>query len=149
MLPPDRPSLNLSESHRRGIAATLGLLDEMLCLIDDWAAGRERRGVLYQERNNLSPAQRETLLERTASLRKRLDTARRELALPVRSCDALTDIWSRCGAARETIMELEGRHLRRYGRLTPEQERYMDALSSEVLEGVDGLLAALEEKRGP
>ena len=48
---------DLGETHRRSVGTTLALLDELLCCTEEWAEGRERRGALYLERNNLTAAQ--------------------------------------------------------------------------------------------
>jgi hypothetical protein len=141
-------SLPLGANHQLGVSATLALMDEMLCRIEEWAGGRERKGVLYQERNNLRPAQRRALAQECARLRMRLESSRRELGLTVTCEEAATDVWSRCAALRETIMQLEGRHLRRYGAVAPEVEAYMDALSRDLLAGLDRLLQALAAQDG-
>ena len=142
----DKALLSLAENHRHGIGTTLALLDEVLCLVEDWAGGRERKGVLYEERNNLSQPQRRALSRETARIRKRLETARCDLKLTTASRDAVSDIWSRCASLRENVMELEGRQLRRYGAPGPELEAYMDSLSHDLLAALDRLLRALQAK---
>ncbi|HRU04487.1 MAG TPA: hypothetical protein P5137_01780 [Candidatus Brocadiia bacterium] len=143
---PDKP-VHLSENHLRGVSTTLALLDELLCVVEDWASGRERQGTLYRERNSLDAAQREELLQRSAGLRRVVQEARQDMNLSQYTRDAATDIWSRCAVFRESIMELTGAQLRRYGPLSSDAESYMDHLSHRLLTGLDGLLQSVTRQR--
>ena len=133
--------IDVPENHRRGIRATLMIFDELLCSVEEWAEGREEKSVLHVERNRLTPEQRSRLLQQAAGLRLVLDAARRELGLKPDVRDAASDIWCRCAAIREQLMEIEGRRLRRYGDVPSDLSEYMDALSNALLKGLDGLLA--------
>lgn len=62
----------MSGNHRRGITVALRMLDEMLCTFEAWARGRRVRSVLYEERNDLSEAQRRRLLAEVAAVRETL-----------------------------------------------------------------------------
>ena len=139
-MPEQRP-IDVPENHRRGITTTLVMFDELLCAIEEWAKGREVRAALYAEQNSLSKEQRSRLLKQAARLRQVLDAARRDLGLEPYVRDAASDIWSRCAALREHLMEIEGRRLRRYGDVPSDLSEYMDALSNALLKGLDGLLA--------
>ena len=135
--------VQLSENHRRGVATTLGLLDELLCRVEEWADGRELHGALYHERNNLNAAQRKELLKRVAHLRSSLQDAQRDVGLAGVTQDAASDIWSRCASFRENLMELAGAQLRRYGDLSPDAQAFMDRLSHHLLTGLDNLLQSI------
>ena len=76
-----KSSPELSENHRRGVATTLTLLDELLCRVEEWAEGHERHGALYHERNDLNAAQRKQLLKKAGYLRSRLQDAQRDMGL--------------------------------------------------------------------
>jgi len=138
--------VSINPNHRRAIATALSLLDEMLCGVDEWARGKERRGALYEERNNLTPGQRKRLLREVVRLRARLETTRDDLDLPVRTQEAASDIWGRCAAFREVVMELAGRHMRRYGAVPPEAATYMDALSENLIADLDRVTTALRAR---
>ena len=116
----------LGENHRRGIATTLTLLDEALCEFEQWAGGRELRSVLYEERNALSPEQRAKILAEVAQMRERLRKLRDALGLEGSVRDAATAIWGQCSGLWEHLVELEAKHLRRYGELPPGLARYLD-----------------------
>jgi len=146
---PPRPVSAIGENHRRGISTTLALLDELLCHVEGWVDRRERKGVLYEEENDLSCGQRQALLQEIVRIRSRLETARRDLGLIVMSQDAASDIWSRCTLFRVNIMELEGRHLRRYGEVAPDAEAYMNTLSGDLLAALDRLLTTLRSASSP
>jgi hypothetical protein len=139
-MPAQRP-IELPENHRRGITATLALFDELLCAIEEWARGREVRAALYTEQNRLTGEQRSRLLKQAARLRQLLKGARRDLGLEPYVRDAASDIWSRCAALREHLIEIEGRRLHRYGDVPPKLSEYMDALSGALLKGLDELVA--------
>lgn len=140
--------IDVPENHRRGIRATLVIFDDLLCSVEEWAAGRETKSVLHIERNRLTPEQRARLVQRVAGLRLVLDAARHELDLKPDVCDAASDIWCRCAAIREQLMELEPRQLRRYGEVPRDLAQYMNAMTRTLLAGADGLLETASPSRG-
>jgi hypothetical protein len=140
--------IDVPDNHRRGIRATLVIFDELLCSVEEWAAGREAKSVLHIERNRLTQEQRSRLLQQVAALRLVLDAARRELGLKPDVCNATSDIWCRCVAIREALMELEPRHLARYGDVPSDLAQYMNAVTRKLLDGLDGLLETTRPPRG-
>jgi len=140
---PSRRPVPLGENHKRGLTTALVRLDEMLCDIEEWARGRERRSVLYKERNDLPPAERRALLREVDRIRRDIADARDRLRLEAPEQSAADEVWARCAAVRENLMELESRQLRRYGAVHRELARCADALSARLLEGVDRLLDAV------
>ena len=131
----------MSENHRRGITTALRFLDEMVCGFEVWARGRQVRSVLYEERNTLSEAQRRELLAEVAAVREALREVKERLGLEGEVLHASRDIWSRASAFREHLMELEGRALRRYGKVPPPLGRFMDALVARLLRRLDRIVA--------
>ena len=127
----------MSGNHRRGITVALRMLDEMLCTFEAWARGRRVRSVLYEERNDLSEAQRRRLLAEVAAVRETLREVKERLGLEGEVLYAGRDIWSRASAFREHLMELESRALRRYGEVPPELGRLMDDLVGGLLRRLD------------
>ena len=124
----------LGENHRQGISVTLALLDEAVCEVEQWAKGREVRSVLYEERNALTPRQRQQLLGEVEKVRAILRPLREELGLKGKVQDGSTRIWSLCAALWEHMVELEGKHLRRYGRPSPELVHYLEPKVSELMQ---------------
>lgn len=143
-----KSSPELSGNHRRGVATTLGLLDELLCRVEECAEARERHGALYHERNNLNAAQRKELLKKAAHLRSSLQDAQRDVGLAGVTQDAASDVWSRCASFRENLMELAGAQLRPYGDLSPDAQAFMDRLSHGLPAGVDELLQSVKHDEG-
>lgn len=138
-----RHPIQVGPNHRRGISTTLTFLDEALCQFEEWAEGRERGSVLYQERNTLSPEQREALLGEIARLRSLLRDARDRLGLTARTQDAVQAIWGSGSALREHIVELEAKHLRRYGKVSPDLAAFLDPHVEELLAGIDRILTVV------
>ena len=131
------PALELSDNHRRGISTTLSFLDEALCDFEQWARGREGRGVLYQERNTLSAGQREALLVEICEMRAILRELRDALALEGETQYAAQAIWGRSSSLREHLVELEGKHLRRYGTPAAGLAEYLDPKVADLLRRLD------------
>jgi len=105
----------MSENHRRGISVTLGLLEQALCEFEEWAKGREVRSVLYEEHNDLAEGQREEILREVESMRRVLRQMKHFLDLKDICRSAKGEIWARCSALWEGLVELEGKYLKRYG----------------------------------
>jgi hypothetical protein len=73
--------MQLGDNFKRGIEATLAVLDEALCKFEEWAHEREQRSVFFSEHNSLSPAQREQILSEVAGIREMLRELRDDLGL--------------------------------------------------------------------
>ncbi len=134
----------LTENHRRGISATLTLLDELLAEILLWVDGRQDQGVLVTEINDLSRHQRTRLRLLVTEIRQHLEMARKEFGLPVSRKSAVSSIWSQCLALRESLIELEGRRLQRYGALSAAWLSLLDEYSRLFLKDLDTLVALLK-----
>ncbi|MCX6786880.1 MAG: hypothetical protein NTU85_03665 [Candidatus Kaiserbacteria bacterium] len=92
-----KPNLNIqiNEDQQRSISTALALLNEVLCLFEDYARGREIRSIFYEERNRLTERQRKKMLieiERMHALMRRIKT---ELDLPLKIKDVQNEIWGR------------------------------------------------------
>ncbi|NOY81769.1 MAG: hypothetical protein GXP31_12305 [Kiritimatiellaeota bacterium] len=152
---PESARIAMNPNHRRGVGATLRLLDEMLCRFEEWGEGREKTSILYREKNNLSPMQRAGILAAVGELRDRLEAFRRDLGLRPTVQTAESDIWGGCSGVWENLVELESSYLRRYGKVSPELATYMDAHVPALIEGIEMILATVtarppdrEEARG-
>lgn len=124
----------VSEYHKRGISTTLALLDETLCAFELWARGHQARGALYEERNPLSPQERQDILGEIARLRATLEQLKGDLQLRPKALNVATVIWAWCWTLLEPLQELEGRHLRRYGEPPAELVAYLDPKVGELCE---------------
>ncbi len=140
----EKPSPELSQRHRRGIASTLAILDEALCEFEEWALGREIRSVLYSETNSLTPEQRERLLHLLKGLRATMMELCDHLGLEGKVNDAVTAIWSRCSTLWVSLVELESRYLKRYGEIPDDFPEYFDPKIAHLIEGLQSILKMLK-----
>ena len=124
----------MSELHLRGISTALALLDETLCAFELWASGREDHGVLYHERNPLSPKEREAISSATRQIREELRDVRDMLGLEAKVQDVASSIWGWCCVMMEPLQELQGRYLRRYGEPPAELVQYLDPKVAKLCE---------------
>lgn len=140
----EKPSPELSQRHRRGIASTLAILDEALCEFEEWAMGREIRSVLYSETNSLTSEQRERLIHLLTGLRATLAELCDRLGLEGKVNDAVTAIWSRCSTLWVSLVELESPYLKRYGEIPADFAEYFDPKIAQLVEGLQGILKMLK-----
>jgi len=124
--------MNVHENHRRAIATTLALLDEMLCDFERWAETDGVRAVLFEQPNSLSAEQRQALTAEIAAIRSVLHRMRDDLQLEPRRRDTATAIWSRASAFREHLVELQGKYLRQYGWPSPALVAYLEPKAAEL-----------------
>ncbi len=137
--------LKLGENHKRAVSTTLTMFDELLVLIEKWIDGQQYRSILYEELNDIGPAHRNGLKKEIARLKGYLNTVKKQLCIRGTKQSAINDIWSRCAVFRENIMELEARHMKRYGPLSQEASDYLNNLSRVLLSGIDSILEIIKK----
>ena len=123
-------------SHKNGIETALGLLDETLLEFEAWAHGRENMSVLYQERNTLSEDQREKILIQVEKIRRVLVEIRDDLDLRTRTGNVAKSILSQCSFLWVSLVELESKHLRRYGEPPEGLAEYLDPKTAQLIDSV-------------
>jgi len=132
----DAEAPRAGEYHLRGISVTLTMLDEALGEIEEWAHGRARRSILYQERNRLTRKQREGIRAEVQHLRALLRELSDHFGLEPTVEDAAQAIRASCAALWQYLVETEAKHLRRYGDLPPGLGEYLDPKVEELIEGM-------------
>ncbi|MDQ7784906.1 MAG: hypothetical protein RDU20_18630 [Desulfomonilaceae bacterium] len=139
----------MSDNHIRGISTTLALLDKALCEFDRWANGHEIRSVLYQVENPLSLGRRRLIVGEVAAMKYMLEEMREtlNLELTVRSADRM--ITSSCSVLWASLLELESRHLRRYGELPPGLAEYLDPKIAPLNKGLRRIRTAAAGSQPP
>ncbi len=123
----DEEEIRVPENHRRGISATLGVLNHDLTQFRRWAEGGEVASILFVEENNLSPAQRSSILATVSEIERELCELHGSLGLKGQRIDISRVIEVKCGFLWEGIEELRGQSLRRYGETPADLASYMDA----------------------
>ena len=127
-----RPSIELSDNHRRSISIVLQLVDKALCEWDGWLEGQVRAGVMYQQRDTLSPSEKKNLRSKSAAVRQLIVRLRDDLQLePSRPATSqlingqATILW-------ENVAELNSRSLQGYGKVPEELARYLDPIGENL-----------------
>jgi hypothetical protein len=131
---------DLSDTYRRGIGATLKVLDEVLCGFEQWVEGREVHSVLYSERNGLSAEQRERIASDIAGIRETLVELRGTLRLEGTVEDVRNIIRGECAVLWSNLVELESTRLRRYGPPPPGLGGYLDPKIAKLIAHVNRIL---------
>jgi hypothetical protein len=126
--------ISANDSQKRSIASALALLDEALCLFEEYGRGREIRSVFYQERNKLTAEQRQALLAAVARMRRHLRQIKNDLGLPARTEDVDRRIWGHSAGFWEMLAELNSRRLRAYGEVAPQLAEYLDPKTDQLIE---------------
>lgn len=116
----------MSENHIRGISTTLSLLDKALSEFEQWAHGHEVRSVMYKIHNTLSEDQRKLLAVEIAEMKDMLREIRDTLNLQVTRRYVDKMFLGSCSVLWTYLVEVEGRHLKRYGEVPPGLSEYLD-----------------------
>jgi hypothetical protein len=136
---------DLSDTHRRGIGATLKVLDEVLCGFEQWAEGREVDSVLYSARNGLSAEQRQTMRSEIADIRETLVEVQRTLRLE-RTVEEVTNIIrGECAILWSNLVELESKRLGRYGPPPPDLGEYLDPKVAKLIAHVNRIVETVKK----
>ena len=131
--------ISLGENHQRGINISLGLLDELLCEIEQIGQGREVQSVLYKERNRLSAQQRQTLLAEIAPMREILSELKETFNVKERIEDLGNKIWASGLCFLEVLEETESKYLRRYGQTPPGLKDYLDPRVEKLIQHLSNI----------
>ncbi len=132
--------------HLAGISVTLALLDETLCEIEELARGRERRSVLFRERNRIPESRRAAILERVEAMRETIRQVRDALDLKPEVRDAAVQVRSLCAGLWEHAVELDPAHLARYGGLPDGLDSLMGPASESLAGGLAAILDLLKAR---
>jgi len=142
----------LGENHRRAIGTVAFMLDQMLCDFEAYAKGREFHGLLYHERNRLSPKQRQVILDEAGRIRAVLRELQESLGLEPRVEDVSRDIWGRGSMFWASLVETETKYLRGYGATPPGLADYLDPKIETLIEHMETIVRIASGKtpgRGP
>lgn len=127
-------SISIGENHRRAIAGTLGLLDEMLCRFDRWMREKPAEGILFREVDTLTGRQKRTIRGEMDAMRAVLRELRDDLDLERRTESTSVAVWSESSAFWEALVELGTKHLRRYGDMPEGFPEYFDPRVGRMIE---------------
>jgi len=139
--------LTLGESHRRSISTTLVILDEMLCDFEEIAHGRERRSVVFAERNDLSDDERRAVLGTIDKMRAVLRQLAADLGIQPQVQDLSREIVGRSSALWVHLVETESKYLRRYGELPEALPSYLDPIVEALIAELNGLAQVGRRRR--
>lgn len=129
----------ITENQARSVASALALLDEELCLFEEYGNGREMHSVCYQECNRLTAGQRKALLVRVKRLRELMSELKGDLRLRMQAVDVAGRIWGHSAGFWEIVAEMESKRLKGYGEVTPSLARYLDPRVERLLKQLQAL----------
>ena len=122
------PPEALTDNHKRSISVSLQLLDKGLCEWEQWTRGHIPTGVMYEQRDNLSSAQKVQLQERIARVREIILRLRYDLKLEPARPGIAELIIGQATVLWEMLTELNSASLRGYGEVSEELMRYLDPI---------------------
>lgn len=138
----------IGENHRRGIAVTLALLDEMLCDIERGARGMVMAGPIYRENDDLTSGQKDDILREIEALREHISGIRDALSLEPRVWNSSVSISSKCSCFWENLVELESRRLWRYGEVPEGFAAGFDPKVEALIRGLEAISRAARRNMG-
>jgi hypothetical protein len=111
----------------------------------------EARSELYSERNRLSESQKVDVLSEVAAIRDLLGEVRRKLDLEPVTRDVGAFISSHCMMLWESVIELQGRYLKRFGEAPGELTEFLDPKTEEIIYRLDQIvrLMGVFRRAGP
>jgi hypothetical protein len=139
------PRLPVPADHKRGISASFSLLDQRLCEVERWAEFRHWDSVLYEEHNTLTPEQGRRVLSEIAAIRAMLVQLRDALELEPTIGFVAWSIQASCAALCQNLVELDEKHLRRYGEVPPGLAEYLKPQLAELAERLQRISAVADE----
>jgi len=141
--------LPLPPNHRRRVATTFAILDEMLARFERWANGGEDRGVLYRESNTLTAEQRSAILSSVEAIRRTLADAMSVFGIEPRIQDVSVAIWSQSAFFWEALIETTSRHLESYGPLPAEAAAKLDPMIEKIIADMQAITSAARRPKPP
>lgn len=135
-----RPSLAISDNHRRALSATLALLDKSLVAMERWAGGEEIHSVFVQETNRLTEPQRREIRTGAAYAKALIEELRETLNLVPVEEDVGRAIRSHCSTLWVDLLEAHSAHLEGYGPMEPETAAYLDPTLDRMIGAVADIL---------
>jgi hypothetical protein len=135
----EKPIVEINDNQLRRIGVSLGLLDQGLCEIRQWAEGHEYQSVLYHERNDLAPHQKMKILMVIGEIQGLIVDLRDLLNLDERIIEASRTIRAQCSMLWEQVSELQSRHLKGYGKVSPSLAESLDPKIKKIMESLINL----------
>jgi hypothetical protein len=105
----------------------------MLCEFEQYARGRQRRSVLYQQQNTLSDKQRKQLLSEIEVMKKLLGEIKNALDLEIEEESIASDIVGRCASLWVVLTETTSKYLKRYGDVPSELSNFLDPIIERLI----------------
>lgn len=129
---------NIDKNHKRRISVTFWMLDEMLCLFEQWTTKNEFNSALYHEMNTLSDEQCASINTDIASMRHVLNQIDQDLQLShhhlvvgraIRNMSTLF--------ITDNLTSLNKKSLDAYGKVSEELLNYLEPKVKELIERLE------------
>jgi hypothetical protein len=134
--PPNSPPAQLSDNHRRSISVSLQVLDKALCEWEQWIAGHISGGVMYQQQDTLSAAEKKELRFRIDNLRKEMMRLQGDLHLAPAKPNTAQLVTAQATVLWEMLAELNNSSLRGYGAVPPQLGAYLNPIGENLTQQI-------------
>lgn len=135
--------VRVNENQRRTLAAALTLLDEVVCLFGEYAAGREVHGVMVNETNRLTADQRRRLQAEIEGISSQMRRMKDDLGMPTRTRDVTMKLRGQAASAWAMLSDAKSARLGAYGAVAPELAAYVDRSFEDLAQRLLSLSAIL------
>ncbi|HWQ03610.1 MAG TPA: hypothetical protein VNL38_03940 [Candidatus Nitrosotenuis sp.] len=141
----DSKTIELSENHRRPIAAMLRQIDSACAAIENWLI--RSSGPLLRLDDNLTPEQVERLHTLMEKVRASVRSAAREFGLPSQRQSRRAAVVALLSVNCADLEDTMSYNLKGYGKLTEETARRIDVRISGLLNLLGEMLAIVEHPK--
>lgn len=137
----------LKNNHKRSISISLHLLDKQLCQWEQWISGPISQGVMYEQRDTLSAAEKKELRTRIKDLRKLIVRLRDDLNLTPESAGTARSIVGQATVLWEMLAELNSSSLQGYGTVSPQLAAYIDPIGESLTQQMHEISRLFSQRR--
>ncbi len=127
----------LNPYQRDGLSTTLGVLDEMLCEIEQSVIVGCHKGVLYEMQDDVPAPVKKEIVRRISLTRERIEVITGQFALKKSTHKTSKNFLAKLAYGWEILEGAKARHLQRYGAVALELAEVLDPQLNNIIILVD------------